>query len=192
MASQKSKDNPNQTEAQMAANTGNSWWRLAGRQVRFDRRFNTPEELVEAVCDYFNWLHENPLEEEKLFAHQGETYKDTIQKPRPPTLQGLCAHIGITRTTWGRWRRKDDNVILHDAVWWAEDTMHAMKFEGASAGLMNPSLIIRDLGLSDKKELTGADGAPIRTQTIDPTKLDTETLEKILEAQVADEEDGAR
>ncbi len=37
------------------------------------------------------------------------------------------------------------------------------KFAGAAAELLNSALITRDLGLSDKKELSGIDGGAIET-----------------------------
>jgi hypothetical protein len=134
---------------QQASLKGNSYWRLAGRQVRFDRAFNTPEELIEKACEWFKWLEDNPIEEEKLFAFQGEITRTTVQHPRPPTLASLIPFLGISRSTWGRWRKEQDNVVLKPAVDWVEEMIYAIKFEGASAGVMNPSVIIRDLGLAE-------------------------------------------
>ena len=42
-----------------------------------------------------------------------------------------------------------------------EDCIYNQKFEGAIIGLYNANIIARDLGLSDKNELTGKDGNPL-------------------------------
>ncbi|MDC9826565.1 terminase small subunit, partial [Devosia sp. ZB163] len=42
-----------------------------------------------------------------------------------------------------------------------DEIIRAQKFEGAAAGLLNPNIIARDLGLADKQELTGKGGSPL-------------------------------
>ena len=46
-----------------------------------------------------------------------------------------------------------------------DEIIRTQKFEGASADLLNPNIIARDLGLADKSELTGAGGGAIETVT---------------------------
>ena len=43
----------------------------------------------------------------------------------------------------------------------AEEIIRRQKFEGASADLLNANIIARDLGLADKAEFTGKDGADL-------------------------------
>ena len=40
-----------------------------------------------------------------------------------------------------------------------EQIIYNQKFAGATAGLMNPNIIARDLGLSDKTDHTSSDGS---------------------------------
>ena len=42
-----------------------------------------------------------------------------------------------------------------------KEIIETQKFEGASAGLLNPNIIARDLGLTDKKELSGSVENPL-------------------------------
>lgn len=46
-----------------------------------------------------------------------------------------------------------------------EGIMYNQKFTGAAAGFLNPSIICRDLGLVDKKDLT-TDGEKLPAQTV--------------------------
>jgi hypothetical protein len=42
-----------------------------------------------------------------------------------------------------------------------DEIIRTQKFQGAAADLLNPNIIARDLGLSEKSEITGANGAPL-------------------------------
>ena len=56
---------------------------------------------------------------------------------------------------------KDFSKVIRDI----KDIIEVQKFEGASAGLLNANIIARDLGLADTKQLTGADGGAIKTES---------------------------
>ena len=83
------------------------------------------------------------------------------------TKWGLCNFLDIGISTWEDYRNRDDFSLVCTR---AEDIMRQQKFEGASAQLLNPSIIARDLGLADKSELTGKDGAPLQAVVILPAK----------------------
>lgn len=124
--------------------------------------FDSPEDLLDACCEYFQWAQDNPLWEEKAFAYEGVVSFESVAKARVFTLVALCAYIGITMPTWGNWRR--DKPEYKDVIAWAESIIYSNKFEGASAGLYNSNIIARDLGLADRNELSGPNGGPIQTE----------------------------
>lgn len=144
----------------MAAPKGNQFWKARSSHGA-NPKFETPESLWLACEEYFEWVHDNPLLEEKGFAYQGIVKKEQFSKMRAMTVYGLCNFLDISAATWYEWRqtRKDLSGIISRV----EQVMHAQKFEGAAAELLNPNIIARDLGLSDKQEHTGADGGPIQT-----------------------------
>ena len=83
---------------------------------------------------------------------------------RAMTLAALCMFLDITDQTWRDWR--SDRPDLLGVITRAEAVIYRQKFEGASADMLNANIIARDLGLSDRRELTGKDGGPIQTEDV--------------------------
>lgn len=138
---------------------GNTLWKKSIENRKKLGKFPGPHAVLELVCEYFEWVEDNPLQESKLVTYEGLSNLEQIPKMRAPSMPGLCAFLGIHRDTWGSWRRGDDRVELKDVVEWAEQIMYDRKYSGAAAGLLNPMMIARDLGLSEKQELTSPDGS---------------------------------
>ena len=139
----------------MAAPIGNRFWEArSSHGVR--PKFETPEHLWSACCEYFQWNADNPLYEEKGFAFQGIVTKEKFAKIRAMTIEGLCQFIDVETSTWREWRqtRKDLSAVITRV----DEIIRRQKFEGAAADLLNANIIARDLGLSDKAEITGKDG----------------------------------
>lgn len=114
------------------------------------RTFETPEDLMVACEEYLEWNEANPLIEEKPFCFQGAIVMAELQKPRAPSVVALCSHLGIHRHTWQNYRISDEFDMVCEEI---EARMRTFKFERAVAGLMNSTLIARDLGLVDKQEV---------------------------------------
>lgn len=126
------------------------------------RTFETPDDLREACLEYLEWADHNPLIEEKHFCAQGQIFTAELKKPRAVTIVGLCLHLGIHRHTWQNYRISDEFDLVCDEV---EDRMKQYKFENAVAGLMNPTLIARDIGLVEKQEVKhSSDGTMLPTR----------------------------
>ena len=136
------------------------------------RMFETPDDLRESCLDYLSWAHANPLIEEKHFSSQGQILTAEMKKPRAVTIVGLCLHLGIHRHTWQNYRISEEFDLVCDEI---EDRMKQYKFENAVAGLMNPTLIARDIGLVDKQEidLSSKDG------TMSPKEQSAAVLEAL-------------
>ncbi|MEE9532732.1 MAG: DNA-packaging protein [Syntrophobacteria bacterium] len=128
-----------------------------------DKIFQDESILWEAATEYFQWVEDNPLEEEKAFAYQGEITKDTVSKMRAMTMEGLCLFLGISTQTWYDYAERDDFIEITKQI---ENVVRSQKFAGAAADLLNANIIARDLGLKDvsRSEHTGADGGAIKTQ----------------------------
>ena len=127
---------------------GNQFWRARSKHGR-DKIFASANILWAACIEYFEWTDANPLLEEKIFHTSGVITKDTVTKMRAMTIGGLCIFLDIDQTTWGAWRKDND---FSPVVARADEIIRTQKFTGAAADLLNPNIIARDLGLSDKQD----------------------------------------
>lgn len=145
----------------MAFEKGNKAWRARTKHGR-DKIFESPEMLWDACEEYFDWVEDNPLWEGKVSVFKGELTKYSVPKMRAMTINSLCLFLDIHINTWYLYRKQYDFI---DIVTRAEETIRAQKFAGAAAELLNPNIIARELGLSDKRDNThsGPDGGPIQT-----------------------------
>lgn len=130
--------------------------------------FYDGDELWNACVEFFTWCDDNPWLEQKVqfSSSHGKWAKTDVNKPRPYTQNALCAYIGIPVSTWRNWRNSEKFAPVVEL---AEQVMYTQKFEGASAGFFNANIIARDLGLADKTEVSGVDGAPIEQVTSEMT-----------------------
>ena len=143
----------------MQFQAGNKFW-LARSSHGRNPIFSNPEQLRNACYEYFEWVENNPLYEEKIFHSQGIITKDTITKMRAMTIGGLRIFLGICEQTWVNYKNNPDFLGVVKEV---EEIIYNQKFTGAAADLLNPNIIARELGLADKQqnEHTGVDGKPI-------------------------------
>lgn len=141
----------------MAAPKGNQFWKMRSSHGR-NPIFASPDDLWSACCEYFEWVEKHPLWEDSLVTFQGNAKHVPIAKMRAMTIGGLCIFLDIAKSTWDEYRNKQDFSTVTSRV---DEIIRLQKFEGASAGLLNANIIARDLGLADKAEHTGKDGAPL-------------------------------
>lgn len=125
--------------------------RYMALKARHAPLFPTVQEFLNAAADYFVWVEAHPLLEEKVFQFQGAIVRGDQAKARPFTKTGLAQHLNIsTRRLQGLRKRGEDWEEACDRI---DDIMYTQKFENAAAGLMNATIIARDLGLADKQEV---------------------------------------
>lgn len=128
---------------------GNKFWEARSSHGA-KPKFANPEDLWSACVEYFDWMHNNPLYEDKVFPSTGH---ESIAHMRAMTITGLCIFLDITLETWTTWRTSRHD--LSEVMKKAEAIIYQQKFEGASAGFLNANIIARDLGLTDKQETSG-------------------------------------
>ena len=141
----------------MGAPFGNRFWEARSSHGRAPK-FESPEVLWNACCEYFKWVEDNPLYEYKAFAFQGVVTQEAIPKMRAMTLTGLCLFLDISDDTWRNYRAQNDFLGVTRA---AEKFIYEQKFSGAAADLLNANIIARDLGLKDTATVdhTSSDGS---------------------------------
>lgn len=155
----------------MAAPKNNQFWKLRSKHGR-DKIFGTPEVMWDAACEYFTWIEENPLIEID-FRGSNPPVKVEIPKMRAMTLEGLCSYLSVNRTYFNDFadsiKGKKDELSLgfSDVLTRIRETLYRQKFEGAAGGFLNPNIIARDLGLSDKQEIEVTKFPDIPNVTID-------------------------
>jgi len=152
----------------LSAPKGNKFWEARSTHGR-KPKFEDAETLLDACNQYFEWNHQNPLHEMKPFNVNGEIIQEPVAVMRAMTIQGMCIFIGMSHETWIQYRKKQDfsEVCKH-----VEQVLYTQKFSGAAGGLLNASIIARDLGLKERTENE-------TTHTIDLSQLSDDELEAI-------------
>jgi hypothetical protein len=133
------------------APVGNKYYLLRSKDGR-DKKYPTPDDLWISCCEYFEYVEDNPLQEERAFSTKLGIAKVDLNKKRAMTLAGLRVSLGLSEAGYNHYREREEYKWVTNAV---ADIMYSQKFEGAAAGLLNPNIIARDLGLADKTELSG-------------------------------------
>lgn len=157
---------------------GNKFWMARARSGP-PLKYENAEDLQKDCIKYFEWVDNNPLMSAEKVTHQGHGSTFLVPKMRAMTVVGLCNFLGIRRSTWYSWKSEGElkREDLMDIIAWAEEIIFQQKFEGASADLLNANIIARDLGLAEKKELTGADGGAIQFANLTDEELERRIVE---------------
>lgn len=139
----------------MGAPKGNQSWKLRSKHGR-DKLFATPQLLWEAATEYFEWVDENPLTRNEAIKGgdlAGRTV--AVEIGRPYTIHGLCLYLDCSVDYFKKFEQNNkDAVDFIPILTRIKETIYNQKFEGASVGLFNQSIIARDLGLVDKTDIT--------------------------------------
>ncbi len=146
----------------MAAPEGNQFWKLRSKHGR-NKLFESANLLWEAACEYFQWCEDNPFKEQLIFHSQGLITKDSAEKMRPFTIEGLCHYLCCNKGYFHDFEKglkdKTDQKSkdFSDMVTRMRETIYRQKFEGSASGFFNPLIIARDLGLKDRSDITTDD-----------------------------------
>jgi len=137
----------------LGAPKNNKFWEARATHGR-KKIFATAEDMWNAATEYFTWAHDNPLTDSIVF--QGAvTGKKNLM--RAMTISGLCIFIDthpeyLTKFESDLNLDTDEGKDFSRVIKKIKNVIKTQKFEGASAGLLNPNIIARDLGLVDKQE----------------------------------------
>lgn len=151
----------------MPAPKGNQFWKMADPAcLGRPRIFDTPKDLWEAASKYFDHCIKNPLVKHEIITSGSKSTTKEFYHDIPFTWEGLYVFLGVE--SLDRYKSNQDfvGIIAHIG-----NIIYNKKYSGAAAGLFNANIIARDLGLADKKELTGKDGGAIEVVELDATEL---------------------
>jgi hypothetical protein len=142
--------------------SGDSAWEAAEKQGRGLGRppsYQTADQLLADVRGYFEWVKANPLKVAEVKSFKDDSWDHNKPVRRPMTIGGLTTFLGISEETWRRWRDPEDANHRADFIGIikrAEEIIRYDKVEGALAGMYNPTITSRLLGLSEKVEHSGS------------------------------------
>lgn len=138
---------------------GNDWW---NRRTSHGPKvlFGDPKKMWGAAVEYFEYIRNNPLLEEKVLMHNGFITRVEEPRMRPFTMDGLTLYLGVTNQYFYQMKERlagetdqlsGDLTLVIDYI---ERCIRNQKFEGAASGFLNANIISRDLGLRDAQDVT--------------------------------------
>jgi len=130
----------------MAAPKGNRFWELWEKER--DKKY-TSESLWDKAIEYFEYFEENPLQEQDWVGK--DAFEVIKNKMRAMSITSFCGFCGISLHTFLDYEKSESMVHIVTRI---RSIIYSQKFEGAAAGLLNPSIISRELGLVDKKDVS--------------------------------------
>lgn len=139
----------------------------ANPQFGADLRYQDPEKFMRDIIEYFEWNNESTILESRMFGYKGEISSGYIDRMRAPSVPALRLRLGLDSNTWEKWKEGRHSQFPEEfkrIAEWAEDVISTIKFEGAAAEQFNVQIIMRDLGMSDKREVTTENTHKLITQ----------------------------
>jgi hypothetical protein len=118
--------------------------------------FSSPEILWEACCEYFEvtdarkWIKTEFNGKDAVECH--------VPTEVPYTWTGLYLFLSISHQTWCDYEKREDFIETSTRV---RHIIYTQKFEGAAVGAFNANLISRDLGLTDKSQVSVTKEQPL-------------------------------
>lgn len=141
-----------------AYGVGNGLW----RQMKVGRPpiWETPEEMWEEACKYFEWCTENPILEDDVKTDNGSLVHIVRYKPRIMNKWGMCTYLNITYPTFQRYSKMPEFSSVVTAI---EEVISSQCFEGVNSGHFNANIVSRYMGLADnqnvQQDVTSSDGS---------------------------------
>jgi DNA-packaging protein gp3 len=167
----------------MAAPPNNQFWKLRSKHGR-DKLFATPDLLLEAAYEYFEYVTDNPEYESKpMVTSNGSNEGSSIEMAKIPvkqpfTLHGLCLFLDCSTSYFRAFKStiKPEDKDFLTVIEKIEEIIYNQKFSGAASGFFNANIIARDLGLKEQTDLTtgGEKISPVITAMVDGQIIDGE------------------
>jgi len=135
----------------------NTLWRL--RKTNGRKKKLTPDDLFRKAQEYFQYCEDNPLQEELVKTVNHKLERVLTNKTRAFTKAGFYVFAGMCEKTFSKYKKLDpdespENADYVRVVEWIELVIYEQKFTAAAVGLLDKTMISRDLGLAEKTEST--------------------------------------
>lgn len=136
----------------MAAPKGNSFWKSRSKHGR-DKLFNTPEELLNAATEYFEYCDNNPWIQRKITETDKGVIVTETPTQKPYSLSGFRHFVGASDSWLREFKKTCSNDFLR-VIEEIESFINNQQWEGATVGAFNANIIARTLGLKDYQDHT--------------------------------------
>lgn len=136
----------------MAAPMGNSFWKSRSKHGR-DKLFETPEDLLLAATQYFEYCDNNPWIQRKITETDKGVIITETPTQKPYSLAGFRHFVGASESWITNFKKHCSNDFLRviDEI---EQFIANQQWEGASVGAFNANIIARTLGLKEHQDHT--------------------------------------
>ena len=160
----------------MAAPEENQFWKLRTKHGR-GKLFESPEVLWTEACKYFEFCDSEPLIEIDFKGKDATEVK--IPKMRAYTWTGLELFLNLDSLRW--YKTSDSHKDFLQVITRIDKVIYTQKFVGSAAGFLNPNIIARDLGLTDKQDINTNTPQPviIMSASLEEEKMNQKTLDDI-------------
>lgn len=122
--------------------------------------FEKIEDLLTGVFNYFTWCDDHPIYTSEFRTVDKDLVEVSIPHRRPYSIKGMQTYLGVGPNYFAQiidfQSSPPSNIPYADfsEIWNSiKDIIYQQKFDGAAVGIFNTNLIIRDLGLADKKQI---------------------------------------
>lgn len=131
-------------------------WKYGWYHQAIRRKYEDAAALMDVGLEYIRFCQNHPLQGEKVAFHEGKAVRTHVNKIRAMTITGLCLFMGITVPGWHAWKR---DRCPNDPMWKMamdniEQAIYDQKFGAAAADLLNAQIVMRDLGLKERTDIT--------------------------------------
>lgn len=115
------------------------------------RRFESPEDLLNAFYEYKEWASKTPWNK-KDFIRSGEFAGQTVDLPteRPLTEWEFAIFCEMSRQGLMEYAKRPEFSVIYSRI---KDEMSAQRISGGLAGAYNANLVARIDGITEKQEI---------------------------------------
>lgn len=151
----------------MAIPKGNKLWKIQSKYTK-DILLESPDLLLEAAFEYFEWCDKHPLSKSEAVKSGAECGRIIdIPLRRPYSLSGLCTYIGCSTHHFEQ-VRSGTKTLIGETVARIEDMIRTQLFEGATTGIFNTSIVSKWIGdASPEKEDVSGGGSVLHIEVLD-------------------------
>ena len=153
---------------------GNQLWKKADlRKVGRPNKFRTPRALWKKAKEYFEFVDNSTFHTQEHYVGANNSYVKEVRHFTPYTWQGLYVYLSVSSLDHYKKKPEFSGVIML-----IDNIIYQQKVTGAAAGVFNPTIVSRLLGLKDQAEITQI----VNDDNIDYSKLSDEALKEIVGA----------
>ncbi len=104
----------------------------------------SPDQVMTLIVKYFEWAESNAIKAGETASFQGVVYQHTVRKPRIFTWEALKLFCGFSGGALAKWKLTPGYDVV---VEFAESVIKEQKYQLAANGMINSTMIAKELGI---------------------------------------------